>query len=171
MGQQTTFYLTPTDLRATEERIRKCGEFLVLHTRASEARPRIVPSLDYEENGKKWLFFYLVRPDDLSSVQMHEVAKQNYWAIDSLRSPVVEFSSCFFDGVKIRQGRVYFQSRYYAETGQLVTKPDSFVKWAESVLAAVKKTLHRDPASGNYVGSDTLTWVQQKGGTLLKSHE
>lgn len=130
-----------------------------------------MPSVDFEENGGKWLFFYLVRPDDLASIQMHEVAKQNYWAIDDLRSPVVEFSSCFFDGVKIRQGRVYFQTRYYAETGQLVTKSESFVKWARCVLAAVKKTLHRDPASGNYVGPDALTWVEQKDGILLKSYE
>ena len=123
--------------------------------------------LNFEENGQKWLFFFLVRPDDLASIQMREVRTQNYWSIDDLRSPVVEFSTCFFDGAKMRSGRVYFQTSYYAETGQPVIKPDSFVKWARCVLAAVKKTLHRDPTTGNYVGPDTMTWVKQKGGNLL----
>jgi len=93
MGQQVNFYLSPADLRALEERIRKCGEFLILHSRSPEAKPRIVSSLDFEENGEKWLFFFLVRPAELASIQMHEVAKQNYWAIDDLHSPVVEFTS------------------------------------------------------------------------------
>jgi hypothetical protein len=171
MSQQVNFYLTPTDLHAAEDRIRKCGDFLVLHTRSLDAKPRIVPSVDFEENGKKWLFFYLVRPTDLASIQMHKVEKQNFWAIDDLQSPVVEFSTCFFDGNKMRQGRVYFQSRYYAETGQTVTKPDSFIKWAKCILATMKKTLHCDSNRGIYIGADALTWADQKGGIFLNVHE
>jgi hypothetical protein len=170
MSQQITLYLTPPDIRAAEERVRKCGEFLVLHWLAPTAQPRIVPSLGFEEEGKRWLFFYLVRPEDLTSIQMRKVKKQNSWAIDGLRSPVVEFSTCFFDSTKMRPGRVYLQSRYYGRTGEVVTKSDAFVTWARCVLATVKKTLVRDQRIGAYLGPDTQNWVGQ-GGVLLKSHE
>jgi len=168
MGQQVNFYLTPTDLQAAEERIRKCGDFLVLHSRSPESKPRIVPGIDFEENGQKWLFFFLVRPIDLASVIVREVPKQKYWGLDVLRSPILEFSICFFDGAQIRQGRIYFQTQYYDENRQLVAKSDSFLKWARCILGATKKTLHRDPTQGVYIGPDTKTWVEQKGGTLLK---
>ena len=171
MGQQVNFYATPNDLKAAEERIRQCGDYLVLHARSPQSKPRIVPSVDFEENGKKWLFYYLVKPDDLASVQTREVAKQDYWTIDDLRSPVVEFTSSFFDGAKMRPGRVYFQDRYYADNGQLVTKPESYVKWAKSILVAVKKELQRDTALDAYIGPDALNWVKQQGGTLLKAHQ
>jgi hypothetical protein len=172
MGQQVNFYLTPKDLDAVAECIHKCGEYLILHDRSPTRKSRIVPSFNFEENGEQWLFFNLVRPDDLAAVKTYYVPEQKYWIIDHrMRCPVLEFDSCFFDGAKMRRGRLYFQTRYYAKNGELVTKPDSFVKWARRVLAAIKKPLHYDPDRGVYIGPDTMKWVEQKGGRLLKSHE
>lgn len=167
MGQQVRFYLTLKDLHAIEKCIHKCGEYLVLHSRSPNKKPRIVPSLNFEEYGERWLSFRLVRPDDLAFIRMRHVSEQNYWAIDRLRSPVVEFSSGFFDGVKMRHGRLYFQTRYFGKNDELLIKPDPFVKWARCVLAAVKKALHRHPTRHAYVGPDTMIWVEQKGGILL----
>lgn len=71
----------------------------------------------------------------------------------------------------MRQGRIFFQSRYYVDSGQVAIKDESFIKWGKCVLSAIKKTLHRDSVRSIYIGSDTLRWVEQDGGKLLKVGE
>lgn len=172
MGQQVNFYLTPKDVDVVAECIRKCGDYLVLHSRSPNPKSRIVPSFNFKENGEQWRYFNLVRPDDLAAVKTYYIPEQKYWMIDhSKHCPVLEFNSCYYDGEKMRRGRLYFQTRYFGENRELVTQPDSFLKWARRVLAAIKKPLQYDPDRGVYIGPDTMKWVEEKGGRLLRSGE
>jgi hypothetical protein len=172
MGQQVNFYLTPKDVDVVAECIDKCGDYLILHSRSPTRKSRIVPSFNFKEDGHRWLFFNLVRPEDLAAVKTYYIPEQKYWMSDHLvRPPILEFNSCYYDGKKMRRGRLYFQTRYYAKNGELVTQPDSFLKWGRRVLAAIKKPLHYDPDRGVYIGPDTMKWVEEKGGKLLRPGE
>jgi hypothetical protein len=156
MSQQISFYMTPTDLRAAMKRIADCGDFVILHSRSPQSQPHVLSTDEFEDRGKPWLYFYITRPEFLRSIKMREVPAQGYWAIDSLRSAVIELNRCFYDGSQLKVGRLFFDTSYYDETDQKVAKPESFLAWAKCVLAATKKTLKRDASRSAYIGLDAL---------------
>ena len=164
MGHQVNFYVTPQDRTLLEERLREIGPMLVLHSRSPTSAVRKLETLDFAENGKPWLFFYLVRPEDLSAIITRHVPVQGYWTIDVLKSPVVEFNSCFFNGDKLRRGRVYYIDSYYGEDDVLVQKSESFQAWAKSLFGVVKKSLKKRGA--DYVGPHAIEWLSSDGGAL-----
>src|SRR5438477_40202 len=107
MGQQVIFYMTPGDTSAALGRLRRCGPLVILHSKSPERKPKVVPDLNVTEQGKRWLYFYLTRPTDMSSISMREVPTQRYWAIDEIDSPVIELNLSFYNGQGIRRGRAY----------------------------------------------------------------
>jgi len=169
MGHQITFYLTPSDLEGAMKRIAACGDFVILHSRSPQSQPRVISTVDFEEEGKPWLYFYITRPEYLRLIKMREVPAQKYWAVDSLRSPVVELNRSTFDGKKIGEGRLYFQDSYYDEAGRKVSKSQPFLEWAKCTLAAMKKTLTQDTSRDTYVGIDAISITKNQGGLLKKS--
>lgn len=167
MGQQINFYMTPRDLEIAMKHIMGCGEYVILHYKSSQSKPNVVPNLEFEENGKPWLYFYLTRSEFLPLIKMYEVPAQKYWAIDSLRSPVLELNRSFFDGKNLRMGRIYFHTNYYDDVGRKVTKSEAFLIWTKCILAVMKKTLKLDRSLGVYIGTDAMV-VSNEGGNLLK---
>ena len=165
MGKQLRFYLTPADTELAEGRIRECDSLCVLHSRSSQPHPRVCSNLDVREDGKRWLFLYLVRETDLGQVVLKEVPAQQYWAIDSLRSPVIEFNCCFFDGLRLRSGRIYYTDGFYGEDGVWIEKPTAFLNWAKCVFSAVKKI--SKSTGGYYVGADAKRWLEETKGKLI----
>lgn len=154
MGKQVRYFLTPEDTVELEAELRTIEPLVVLHRRSSIMLPRVLEHLDFEENGNPWLFFYLARPDDLDSIVMNHVASQNYWGIDSLRSPVIEFNRCYFDGVYLRRGRIYLNDKFYGVDDELVEKPAPFRAWANAVLGKTRRSLHK--IDGDYFGQEAL---------------
>lgn len=141
MGHQVNFYATRADVQSIELAIRRLGPMLVLHDRSWDRRPRVVDSLDVEQDGKRWLFFFLVRPEDLPQVQLRHVPAQGYWCIDVTESPVVEFH-CPFDSEELmRRGRAYYVDAYYGADDSLVPKSNEFRMWGKRILAAMRKAL------------------------------
>lgn len=167
MGHQIVFYLTPEDMRATEVRIRSKVPVAISDSRPKEPHPHVLPDTEVAEMGKTWLSVYLVRPEDLGAVKLIEVRTQHYWAIDELRSPVIELNRCFFDGKILRSGRVYYTDGYYGEDGAWVAKPWEFIKWAKDVFSAVKKSLKKNERLCAYVGPDALVWQAENSGELV----
>ena len=129
-------------------------ELLILHSRSDKPKPRIVESTDFKENGKQWLFYYLIRPDDLSTLTLEEVPEQRCWSIDVLSAPVVELSRCYFDGKILRRGRLYYTQGFYGEDDRWVEKPEPFRSWAKRLLAAAHRTLKFDHDVSAYVGPE-----------------
>jgi hypothetical protein len=165
MGKQVNFYLIPDEIAQLEEKLRALKEpFVIIHNRSSNSEPRILSNLNFIEDDHRWLFYYLVRKDDYASILMRNVPEQNYWVIDNLRSPVIEFNSCFYDGSILRRGRLYYIESYYGIDDELVAKPEPFRKWAKSVLSLTKKNLEK--FNNDYIGEKTKHWVKQ-GGKLL----
>lgn len=164
MGRQVNFHAIPADVAALEATITKVEPMLILHVRSPTAEPRVVSSLHIEENGKPWLFYYLIRESDLKSIIMQHIAEE-HWRVDYLRSPAIEFTSCYFDGKILRRGRLYYVGGFYGEDDAWVEKPADFRRWGDKVLKATKKFLQRH--EGDYIGQDALNWVQRDNGQLV----
>jgi hypothetical protein len=92
-------------------------------------------------------FFYMVRPDDLSAINLEEVPEQRYWSIDILSSPVVELTRCYFDGKILRRGRLYYTHSFYGGDDRWVEKPEPFRSWAKRLLSAALQNSKTRPRS------------------------
>jgi len=166
MGKQVNFYLIPSDILMLESKLREVGPLLVLHSRSDVPRPRVLESLEHMEQGKLWLYFFLVRPENLDEVVMRHVPAQGYWVVDELKSPVIQLNRSFFDGKNLRRGRIYFIERYFGENREMVHKPDAFRAWAKAILDKAKRNLVK--IGPEYIGADTKTWLDTSHGTLLE---
>lgn len=165
MGHQANFYATPADIAMLERDIGALEPMAILHSRSPIAEPRVVSSTNTLEGGQRWLYYFLVRKLDLCKVVTNHVPTQGYWSIDVLRSPVVEFSSCYFDGCVLRRGRVYYVDGFFGDDAVWTGKPQNFRLWAKSVLKATRQALKRHGA--DYIGADALTWLERESGKLL----
>lgn len=165
MGKQVNFLLLPDDLKALEEELGRISPFVVLHSRSKSETVKRLGGLDPDKSGEDWLHMFLVRPEDVELVVTQPVAAQGYWSIDALRSPVVEFQRCFYDGHRLRRGRAYFVEQYYDANKQLTQKPEAFRVWAQSVLTAIRRKLQRQGA--DYIGSEAKRWLSSGVGVLV----
>jgi hypothetical protein len=164
VGHQVNFFATPDDVAQLEKQL---GEMdaCILHDRSPTAQPRSLPGLNFHESGQRLLFYFLVREEDLPKVVTEHVPAQGYWSVDVLRSPVVEFNSCYFDGKILRRGRVYYLDGFYDQDGLWVEKSEGFRSWAKQVLKTTKRILKRHQS--DYIGPAALEWLARGEGKLV----
>ncbi len=103
--------------------VAKLEPLYILHSRSASREPRVVESLDLSEAGQRWLYFYLVRADDLAAVVMQHVPAQGYWIVDELRSPIVECEVTYVDDTVMRGGRLHYVDGYYGSTATCTSEP------------------------------------------------
>lgn len=165
MGKEIRFYLAPEDLVDMDRQLKQKVHFIVIADRSSNANP-ILAELVFpcDQNVKPNLWIHLARHEDFENIVLRYVPAQSYWVVDVLRSPVIEFSRSFFDGVIMRQGRMFFDTGYYDADGKWVEKPEAFLTWAANMFKSTKKVLKRDPVLDAYVGPHAKAWQQQFGG-------
>jgi hypothetical protein len=162
MGHQLSFLMLPADLPIVEAAIRSTGDVCFLESRRPAADQTEIGTLAFQpgEMGHRPLGAYIVRGTQLGEVKNRFVDAEGYWVIDSLSSPVIEFSRCFFDGHLLRRGRAYFatDSRFRFEL-----PGDDFVAWGDRVLRRIKDTLQRVPeiSTSAYVSSDARRWIEE----------
>ncbi len=92
----------------------------------------------------KWpLQYRLTNREFLDGIVLKFVEKQEYYLIDSLRSPVVDISLCYnnLETNRIRRGRMCFQTGYYKEDGAWQKKEKEFLDWAEQLLKSFTKRI------------------------------
>jgi hypothetical protein len=162
MGHQVNFFVLPEDLPVIETAILATGDVCFLEDRTPAPVPVHLATVAFSpgEMGRRQLTAYIARRQDLEAVKMRYVRQQDYWVIDDAGSPVVEFSRCSFDGIRLSRGRAYFASdlRFRPQ----LPDPD-FVKWGDRVMARIRKLLIRVPESGCYFSPAALQWVRQDG--------
>lgn len=167
MGKQVNFFLMQTDIVLLEDKLRNIEPLVVIRNRSNTSIPEKLDSLNFVEDGRQWLSFYILRLDDFEYVHMKYVAAQGYWVVDELRSPVIEFDGCFFNGDVLRRGRIYFNEKYYGENGELIEKPELFRGWANKILVKTRRSLMKYGMS--YIGEDAKNWSDSSGGVLSKA--
>ncbi|HMF30933.1 MAG TPA: hypothetical protein VKK79_05945 [Candidatus Lokiarchaeia archaeon] len=165
MKYEVNFYLTPEDAILVQSRLSEIVPVKILHSRSPTQDPQVVDSLDHREAGKQWLSLFLVREEDLNDVVMHYVDVQDYWTVDDLRSPVIEFTCSFFDNDILRRGRAYYVEGYHEQDQGWIEKSAPFKAWAKIVLDTIKKSLNR--RMSDYIGPSALSWSQVSGGKLV----
>lgn len=158
--------MTPKDTDLVEARLQQRESFVVLHSDSTVASPRMLDSIDFNENGSPWLFLFLARPEDVDQIVTTYVPNQNHWTIDSLRSPVIELTRSFFDSQTLRRGRVYYVDGFYGSDQTWTEKDATFKKWAKSIFSTMKRCLRR--RGSDYIGDDALSWLESSGGKLIE---
>lgn len=164
MGRQVTFFLTPNDTDRLMAQLSLCSPFLILHSRSQLPTPKVVPSVNVREGDQDWLYFLLIRESDLEGVKLKEVSAQHYWSIDVLRSPVIEFNRCFFDGRILRRGRIWYETGFYGLNREWICKSADFITWAEKLLKTTRKCLTKD--GSNLLGQGAKELVENGEGVL-----
>jgi hypothetical protein len=165
MGHQVNFYLDAHDTKQIEAVVRSVRPMLVLHSRSPQPEPKLLDSLSHDEQGQTWLFYRLVLPEDLGAVVMEHVPAQGYWTVDVLKSPVIQFNRCYFDGTILRRGRLYYVDGFYDINQRWEVKSESFRKWAKAVFAKTKKALKKHET--DYIGTGAASWLASSGGKLV----
>jgi len=121
------------------------------------AKSLLVPSM-----GESWLTIYLAPSSQMENIVCEKVPSKGYWTIDSLFSPVVEFSRCYFNGKVLREGRLFYDTGYYDEFEKWVDKSKDFLKWAEKLFRITKKVLNKSPDNQAYIGPNALIWIKKQ---------
>lgn len=71
------------------------------------------------------------------------INKSNYRRIDSTISPVIEFTRTFIieEEKKIVRGRLWYETKYFNENGELVAKDERILKEFNSLVKWIKKNV------------------------------
>lgn len=148
MGRQLVTLLTQSDSEGLMARLKEIDGLCIIHSRSRNDRPMVVDSITIKQDERVWLYYFLVRDDDVGSVVMREVPAQNYWVVDSLRSPVIEFTRSFCDGQQIRAGRLWYEKGYFGDEGEPLQKSQQFLTWADKIFKSSRQYLKK---SGNHL--------------------
>lgn len=117
------------------------------------------------------LSFRLVHETMVNEIKIRHVEKQGYYLIDTLRSPILEMSKCYFDieTKSIGRARIYFQSGYYDDNNQWIDKDKDFIAWADDIIkefsrnyVGVKTTPTKD-----FISKDVLHMINHDGWKLI----
>lgn len=124
------------------------------------------------QNESEDLSIYLARKEDLEDIQFKFLPTQNYWYLDSLHSPVIQYSRCYFTDTIIRRGRLWFQPGAYVDA-EWVNKNHEFIEWADNIIKKVRRNLKRykhqlgEYTYSEYVGATTLKWAHENKAEIL----
>ena len=159
MSKQVRLFLLPDDYPDVQRAIESCGPARYLPDPVPGHAPTTISSLAIaaSEMGKTNLTVFIVREQDLPNVKTKFVPGQGYYVVDDLTSPVIEFMRSYFTGSLLRSGRLYHRASGSSEAAS------AFPKWADAVLAAVKKTLRRvEVGGGVYLSERVITWKESR---------
>jgi hypothetical protein len=165
MSHQINFFITPKDTELLERKFRNIGPMLILHRISDSDKPKVIDSFGFVNQTTTWLYFYLVRPEDLGSVLMIHVPEQGHWVVDGLFSPTIEFYQSFFDYKVLRRGRIFYDDGYYQRDGKWADKNTAFIRWAKSIFSITRKSLKKN-SSGYFMGDHAQKWVDTTNGKV-----
>jgi hypothetical protein len=154
-SQQVNFYLLPEEQEWFETTLKECDDFVVVTGMNSPMEPQIVNTTVIQQMGQEKLTIYLCRSLETSCLVARSIPTRKLWVVDELRSPVVEYTRCYFDGGLLRRGRLYVVGQFFDDAGQRVEKNPGFVLWAKSLITKAKSVLKRRD-DGDYIGPKAL---------------
>jgi hypothetical protein len=157
VGHQLNFFATTADLETIERHLRAHAPLAILHDRSPLPQPRSLNSLNAVADGKPVIYMCLARVDDLRATKLTHVPAQHYWAVDTIRSPVIEFTKPVLDGSSLRRGRFYYVDGFFTDS-VWIEKDVDYCAWARDVLRIVRKCLIRK--DGAFIGRDATTWLE-----------
>lgn len=161
MGKQFSFYLTPQDSFSLKKHLREIPNVLFLADETKEPKPVEFSELVFSKIEDETML-YLVHCANLNNICFHSIENLGIWTIDSLRSPVIEFSNCYFDGKTLGAGRMYYTTGYYENDGRWTNKNSEFLDLAQKVFRAAKKSLIRNKELNAYLGEEATELLKNR---------
>jgi len=166
MAKQVNFFMHPGDLADFDAWLRAREGTVVLADYSQTSTPQLLPSATCARKDEESLRVFLVRDSDLRNVVSQPIPNQGF-LVDCLRSPVVEFSRCYFNGDLLRSGRLYYDTGYWDEKKRWKAKPEVFWRWADAILRKIRSTYKTKRAS-SYVGPGAAKWAKESNGQLAQ---
>jgi hypothetical protein len=157
MGKQIQIYLAPQDVIDFELALKSRGA-VILRRSSPERRPAISGTARVQTPEATGVDGYIARADDIEHVSLRAVPAQSVWAVDSLRSPVIEFFGCHFDQKTLKRGRLFYDPGFYDAKGTWVEKPKDFEDWAKDIFKLARKMFKKDSKLDAYIGPEAKEW-------------
>jgi hypothetical protein len=166
MAKQLNFIATDVDLATIENILRQRQDVEILseepNPELSELLPLDALPIPLALSGRVSTECCLA-PSNLPPVVKIQRISPVKTHIDFETSSLIEFGRPYYDGKITRPGRLYYQNKPYID-GRFEVKDPRFCKWADSVIAAVRKTLRRDPRL-------SFVWVGADAAAKLAAHQ
>ena len=133
-SRQLNFYLNLSDQHLFDQML-KANELIKLcQYQTEEACPYFLESSIITKMGEEALKIILVRKSDIENIRYRKIKERYIYSIDSIRSPVIEYSRCYVGDNIIRRGRLYFVKAHYDDKDYLISKSSDFLAWANQLL-------------------------------------
>jgi len=154
MGRQIQIRMAAEDRAWLDREISQAGGVLLLTTHASSV-PIVVPSSHVVEQRFRGSF-WICLANEIGQVRLEHVATMDYWVVNGLSSPVMEYGCYDTAGSPTCQGRLWYEKGYFDQSGMWVCRSDAFLQFAERLFRLVRRRFTRDPATSEYVGPQAL---------------
>jgi hypothetical protein len=143
MGRQVGFVVSREGLWPFAEFVSASGDICFFESIHHEEKLSELDGL-LPLSPERFMTVFLARREDVSLIKSSFVEQQGYWSIDSLTSPVVEFSLPYErDTGAVRPwpsgGRLWFSTGWWGEFDEWATQPTGFVDWADSLLRWIRR--------------------------------
>ncbi len=156
MGKQVNFYANNDDLREVQAKL-EAEDVVFVESRFPKQQIETVGTLLVPVMEESALRLNLMRGQDFPLVQFNK--RQDFFEIDTLRSPVIEFDRCYYNDRLMRRGRAFFETGFYDSAGDWTSKPTDFNQWGDQFLRWLRRYFIRDEATKFYMGPLTQEWV------------
>jgi len=159
-NKQLNFYLNLADQAAVDLGLAKLNNVVFCKMESTNKQLQILESSLNLAMGSEPLKIAIVKRTHLKKVKFRKLENLNVFKIDSLTSPVIEYSRCFVSDQIIRRGRFYFNKSYFNDEGEVVTKDAEFLSWADKVFRRVKSGLVHH-GNLDYFGNNALYDIRE----------
>jgi hypothetical protein len=146
---------------------------LIQDQRYSTSKPNIneewlIPSVD---NNLELTLFYFWNKDFQERPLIHKVEPYDksipdFYSLDFMNSPVIEFSRCILKNGILMEGRIWAEMQILTEVDGIISKSQHFISWYEQIAKWIKKNFkkEKDKWSGNvYIGFEAGEWWKKDG--------
>ena len=133
-SRQLNFYLNMHDQFILDAKIQNVENTVFCKYLSPNKSPVFLKTTKIDDMGNEYLKILILREQDIDKLIFREIKDTDSFSINTIKSPVLEYSRCFVSDDLIRRGRLYFIKTYYNEQESLIEKEPCFVAWASRVI-------------------------------------
>lgn len=170
-SKQINFYLMPEDISEIDKYLQEKDLSVYNNYSTNSNLQKLDSLLQTKILGKISSIKYVTSGDFIEQINNQFIERQNYYSIDAISSPVIEFliPKNIISGNIIHSGRIYYIHSYYNSQNLLVSKSDAFLKMSSELFKWIKKNFKnvKLPGFESYLISErTEVWMKTTGGKL-----
>jgi|GEM_PF-1051571 hypothetical protein len=170
-SKQINFYFMPEDISEISKYIQEKNLVIYNNYSANANLQKLDSLMQTKIIGKASAIKYITSESLSKEIKNEFLEKQNYYSIDVISSPVIEFliPKNIIQNNIIHSGRVYYIHDIYNSQNLLVSKSDLFLQIANELFKWIKKNFKNTKLPGFeafLVSERTHEWIKVNGGKL-----